>query len=152
MRNENLCFNCLGRHKVSQCNSTNRCRKCKHKHHTSLCEAATNKPSETDNIRDGETSGQSRPLVHATVTPVAQPVLLNTQRRNDGACLLKTAIAPVRMGNTRAEANILLDEGAQRSFMIEALANRLGWTPVRKETISLSAFGKTRSWYYQCRD
>ena len=139
-------------HKVSQCNSTNRCRKCKHKLHTSLCEAATNKPSETDSTRDGETSGQSRPLVHSKVTQVAQPVLLNTQGRNDGACLLKTAIAPVRMGNTLAEANILLDEGAQRSFITEGLANRLGWTTVRKETISLSAFGETRSWYYQCRD
>ena len=125
-------------HKVSQCNLANRCRKCKHKHHTRLCESATNKPSETDSTRDGETSGQSRPLVHSKVTQVAQPVLLNTQRRNDGACLQKTAIAPVRMGNTRAEANILLEEGAQRSFITEGLANRLGWTPVRKETVSLS--------------
>ena len=142
VRKENLCFNCLGCHKVLQCNSTNRCRKCKHKHHTSLCEADTNKPSETDSTRDGETSGQSRPLVHATVTQVTQPVLLNTQRRNDGACLLKTALAPVIMDNTRAEANILLEEGAQRSFVTQGLANRLGWTPVRKEMISLSAFGE----------
>ena len=32
-----LCFNCLGKHKVSVCASKYRCRKCQRKHHTSLC-------------------------------------------------------------------------------------------------------------------
>ena len=32
-----LCFNCLARHKASQCTSRFRCRHCKRKHHTSLC-------------------------------------------------------------------------------------------------------------------
>ena len=34
-----LCFNCLkGRHSVRECLSKGRCRNCKRKHHTSLCE------------------------------------------------------------------------------------------------------------------
>ena len=37
-----LCFNCLGRHKVSNCRSTNRCRHCRRKHHTAICEQQTN--------------------------------------------------------------------------------------------------------------
>ena len=35
VRKANLCFNCLGNHKVTQCNSKFRCRHCRHKHHTS---------------------------------------------------------------------------------------------------------------------
>jgi len=37
VRQNNLCFNCLARHKVSQCASKLQCRNCKRKHHTSLC-------------------------------------------------------------------------------------------------------------------
>ena len=31
-----LCFNCLKKHQVRECNSTSRCKKCKRKHHTHL--------------------------------------------------------------------------------------------------------------------
>ena len=34
---QKLCFNCLGHHKVSSCNSKHRCHNCEQKHHTSLC-------------------------------------------------------------------------------------------------------------------
>jgi len=37
VKQNHLCFNCLARHKVSQCTSKFRCRHCKRKHHTSLC-------------------------------------------------------------------------------------------------------------------
>ena len=37
VKDNSLCFNCLGRHKVTQCPSKFRCRRCKKKHHTSLC-------------------------------------------------------------------------------------------------------------------
>ena len=37
VKRDNLCFNCLTWHKVSQCQSRFQCRKCKKKHHTNLC-------------------------------------------------------------------------------------------------------------------
>ena len=37
VKKNNLCFNCLAHHKVTQCISRYRCWKCKRKHHTSLC-------------------------------------------------------------------------------------------------------------------
>jgi len=46
VRKANLCFNCLGNHKVSQCNSKFRCKHCRHQHHTSLC-----KPSDSETPR-----------------------------------------------------------------------------------------------------
>ena len=41
IKRNNLCFNCLAHHKVSQCNSKFRCRHCKRKHHTSICTDST---------------------------------------------------------------------------------------------------------------
>ena len=50
-------------------------------------------------------------------------------------CLLKTAIALFRVGNTRISANILFDERAQRSFVTETLAAQLGATPHCTESL-----------------
>jgi len=36
VRKENLCFNCLGHHRASQCKTKSRCRNCRGKHHTTL--------------------------------------------------------------------------------------------------------------------
>jgi hypothetical protein len=58
---------------------------------------------------------------------------------------LKTAIATVSIGQLYCEANILLDEGAQRSFITTDLANQLGVLPSQTEEISLSAFGAETS-------
>ena len=42
-----------------------------------------------------------------------------------GVCLLKTAIAAVSSDTVTAEGNILFDDGAQRSFVTQQLANHL---------------------------
>ena len=57
--------------------------------------------------------------------------------------LLKTAIAPVSSGQTSLDANIFLDEGAQRSFITTDLANKLELFPTGKEALSISGFGDT---------
>ena len=54
---------------------------------------------------------------------------------------MKTAIATVSADHVYCEANILLDEGAQRSFITQAQANQLGLPLTETESISLSAFG-----------
>lgn len=56
---------------------------------------------------------------------------------------LKTAIAPVSSDQMSLDANILLDEGAQRSFITTDLANKLELDPTRKEALSISGFGQT---------
>ena len=42
VKREKLCFNCLAHHKVSQCQSKFRCKKCKKRHHTTLCNSEQN--------------------------------------------------------------------------------------------------------------
>ena len=56
-------------------------------------------------------------------------------------CLLKTAIAAVSSETTTDEGNILFDEGAQRSFVTQQLANRPHLQPTHHENISVSSFG-----------
>ena len=55
-------------------------------------------------------------------------------------CLLKTAITTVRNGTNSIKANVLFDEGSQRSFIAEELANTLAVQSYRKEDITVSSF------------
>jgi len=54
-------------------------------------------------------------------------------------CLLKSAIANVSSDSTTTECHILFDEGAQRSFITQSLADEL--QPTGYENISVSSFG-----------
>jgi len=59
-------------------------------------------------------------------------------------CLLKTAIADISSGppgHLTVEGNILFDEGAQRSFITQSLADQLKLQPTSHENISVSSFG-----------
>ena len=127
IKRDKLCFNCFGRHKVSLCTSKYRCRKCNHKHHTSIC----NNPLEAEGEKkNSETTNNTTTLT--TTTPSAS---------HDNVCLLKTAVATVINKNAETEANILFDEGSQRSFLSQQLADKLAIQPLQKETIHLSSFG-----------
>ena len=63
----------------------------------------------------------------------------------NSVCLLKTAVARVVSEAGSNTANILFDEGAQRSFISKRLANNLQLTPNRQESVSLAAFGADTS-------
>ena len=72
---------------------------------------------------------------HATLVPsIHSPTVRHVS-------LLKTAVATVSSGQLFCDASILLDEGAQRSFITTSLANQLGIQLTQTEEISLSAFG-----------
>ena len=127
IKHDKLCFNCFGWHKVSLCTSKYRCRKCNHRHHTSIC----NNPLEAESEKkNSETTNSTTKLT--TTTPSAS---------HDNVCLLKTAVATVINKGAQTEANILFHEGSQRSFLSQPLADKLAIQPLRKETIHLSSFG-----------
>ena len=65
-----------------------------------------------------------------------------SQPQQGKVCFLKTAVATVRAGNRQIQANILLDEGAQRS---ETLAIQLKLAAQGKECIAISAFGASEA-------
>ena len=125
VKRKRLCFNCLGDHRVSECISKHRCRNCKRKHHTSICDAIT-----TGNV-DATPFKADEHL---------QEAVLHSTCRND--VLLKTAIADVEYHLQIAQANILFDEGAQRSFITEHLAAELALPMQNREFVKLAAFGE----------
>ena len=136
MKRDNLCFNCLAKHRASQCNSRFTCKECKKRHHTSLCQSFPSdseqtqaSPQSTTTTQTDQTSG----LTTMASTPVSA--------FHASICLLKTAIAEVSSYTTIAEGHILFDEGAQRSFITQQLADELYLQPTSHETISVSSFG-----------
>ena len=161
----NLCFNCLNNHRVSQCKSKNRCRQCHQKHHTSLC-LDIKKPNEQHELnaqkdikdKDGNlqcscTCTNNAPTPGTTITVQQTPphststlasnlhTNLSDNKHLQRRALLKTAIATVESPEKTATAHILFDEGAQRSFITEALAKKLNLTADKTETLHLSVFG-----------
>lgn len=129
VKKKQLCFNCLGSHRISSCKSRFKCKVCARRHHTSLCMGharanVTQDTGEEQNAKDTHTS-----VLHSAHTFPTGPVLL------------KTAVASVTSGTTSGPANILFDEGSQSSFVTEQLANRLELKPTGRETLCLSGFG-----------
>ena len=144
----NLCFNCLGNHKVSLCNSKFRCRNCKNKHHTSLCKPISEDPKQHDK-RDSEVKGAisspqgNRPTqTSMTMAPVSYSSLSKKcPPTTNTISLLKTAIAPISAEGLRIQGNILFDDGSQRSFITKEVATKLNLKPNNSEHIAVAPFG-----------
>ena len=153
-------ISCLGKHRVNQCTSQARCKKCNNKHHTSICGTKSLLPPIQKDHPAQSTETKSQPPMQkdfkaqpsetnpAQVTQNALQVTTTTTLADtqtsvlcNSVCLLKTAMAKVVSDVGSATANILFDEGAQRSFISKKLANALKLTPCRNEIISLAPFG-----------
>ena len=123
IKKKKLCFNCFGNHKISECHSKHNCRKCQRRHHTSLCNGSPVQPKENLNATN------SAPDLHASAV------------QQNSTVFLKTAVAPVWSQTQSNDAYILFDEGAQRSFITQNLANKLNVQPEGTETLNVAAFG-----------
>ena len=153
VRQNKLCYNCLGHHKVSACNSRHRCRNCQRKHHTSLCTNEQNgDTSEQPTLPSATQQNVSMTSQNLAVTnqPCATTPTESTSLSATApppqhtVCLLKTAVATIRHGPNHTRANLLFDEGSQRSFITESLASTLALQPHHKEDITISSFGAQR--------
>ena len=156
IKKEGLCFNCLGKHRVSHCTSQARCKKCNSKHHTSICNTDSTKLKQTvAKLPSDHKTRPSEPIpsqVTQTATvPVSATIAMASSETSvlcnsgNSVCLLKTAVAKVVSNSGSDTANILFDEGAQRSFISKRLANTLQLTPRRQEHVSLASFGADTS-------
>ena len=122
VKENNLCYNCLAHHRVSQCTSKFHCRKCKKKHRTSLCNSEPTKPEEP---KPEEKTNKPTPTTTGNFITLASCCDAPKSR----TCLLKTAVAFIIANGIKSQANILFDEGAQRSFICAELANELHISP-----------------------
>ena len=124
VKTENLCFNSLGHHKVVQCTSKYRCKVCRRKHHSSLCDVNANTKSQSQPEKDSAitTTADTKTSLLILVSSDSTHNLISPSSTK---CLLKTAITDMLAGPRRCSANILLDEGAQQSFISQKLADQL---------------------------
>ncbi|VDI09073.1 Hypothetical predicted protein, partial [Mytilus galloprovincialis] len=169
VKRSDFCFNCLGTHRVNECNSRHVCSRFKRNHHTSssLCnepmvdEKSTyiqnrasidQKANRIENDEhEHEHYNESSQLVNVSIVNDKEGKtendrkVLHTSHKAHSTVLLKTAVAPVWSGRIGKmyHANILFDEGAQRSFITTDLAMKLKLKVVNTETIQLSFFGDT---------
>lgn len=144
IKKRHLCFNCLAHHRVSQCTSKNRCRTCSGKHHTSICNELSKAPGNTEHSTNKKNIDQTNKSSNPPANTNTDTVTLTTFTSCHATCLLKTAVGIVVGAGSQTDANILFDEGSQRSFLTEKLANELALQPHKFENISLSSFGADR--------
>ncbi|VDI18657.1 Hypothetical predicted protein [Mytilus galloprovincialis] len=136
VKEKQACFNCLGNHRVADCKSDKTCKNCNKRHHTILVFVQRMKHTLYTKSKDSSTSKPDTDAavasMHSSTSSVRSQVLL------------KTAIAPITYDKTHFNtANILFDEGAQRSFITQEMADLLNLRPHRKEAITISGFGES---------
>ena len=140
----NMCFNCLARHRISQCRSKARCRHCRGKHHSSLCEITASKDQDNTGKKATastvkQNNSQDDSTASLTVSVPSKPPGTDLLPGST-AYLLKTVIAEVRSGRNRCKAQILFDESVQRSFITQQLADSLKVDSCKHQRICISAF------------
>ena len=111
------------------------------RHHTSICsktkpQTDTQRKTDISDNRESEKSDAS-----ASVANMRSGI-----RSIKPAVLLKTAIAPISSHQRNfVDGNILLDDGAQRSFISEDFAGKLGISATKTEKIATTGFGDNGS-------
>ncbi|XP_011706167.1 PREDICTED: uncharacterized protein LOC105461365 [Wasmannia auropunctata] len=115
-----LCHNCLGKHRVSDCQSRKFCTVCGERHHTTLHDAYRTPSSDSS-----QTSSAATKTSHVAL-PAPERQL---------AVLLATARVGIadRSGDLQA-ARALVDQGSESSIVSEAFAQRLRLPRTRAST------------------
>ncbi|XP_074658621.1 uncharacterized protein LOC141911530 [Tubulanus polymorphus] len=175
IRNANLCYSCLGKHRSRDCGSQQRCKSCGGKHHSSLCSASFFRRSQPKGVRahlvscersvDGTAPTPQLVPAARNPTPQQQSTMSLINESNSYAksetsienvnisvavntvqtipVHLKTAVGRVTGPEEHTFANILFDDGSQRSFVTEELANLLKLQIIKNADLNLCTFGAT---------
>ncbi|WKX90793.1 hypothetical protein Q1695_009553 [Nippostrongylus brasiliensis] len=161
MDTRKLCRNCgVDDHIASKCPRGN-CRKCGiHGHHTSICKKMFESPEPMRQPRESKqvqktvaksTPPPSKPLTRANTVLSNQPAnnhlhpdtILCTQG-NSKTMILAGQAQVLNPTTGRLEPIfVMLDTGADRSFITNELANRLQLSDVNSKRLTINAFGPT---------
>lgn len=130
VKQEKLCFACLKKgHRVSNCKNPNPdCRKCKRRHHTALCRDLSYNPGQDSESNPIKPSSKPSTSLCATLP-------------QDGEIFLKTATVFLYGPRGKIKATCLIDEGSQRSYTTENVAEELSLCIDRTEMLSICSFG-----------
>ena len=139
------CFVSLkGNQRSFECNSKARCMYCKGRHNVVICtNRSTSSSVATHNPNAVPDSEEFRP---ANAAPKLNPnvVAYVGISCSGGKVALQTAVADVNEMKEGRE-RVLFDSGSHRSFITASAVEKLGLRPVRKETLSIKAFGSNEA-------
>ncbi|XP_057379666.1 uncharacterized protein LOC130701904 [Daphnia carinata] len=138
-----LCFNCLSSNHSSSadCPSKKRYRTCKRSHHTSLHYASRNQQDHNTPVHSQTNSNNVS--TQAAVTNASVSKTVSFELTKDSATtfvFLETAIVTVHFKGIKRQANVLIDKGAQRSFITTKLARNLHLQPLYRESLLIVGF------------
>ena len=173
LRRNGRCFSCLRRGHLSRdCRSASRCRGCRGRHHTSICESSSapkliNRGSSqshtpnsgTSTVAPNQTSAPPEPTcsappitMHSALNPSAPPFTPPSSSTSlctsaNKVIFLQTALAEVndpRNPSRVLSARIVLDNGSQKSYVTERVKKFLALPVTGTEQLSIAAFGSSR--------
>lgn len=133
VRTEKRCFVCLNKgHQAANCRNPN-CRKCNRRHHITLCRDTAYVPNKA---KKGDPPPSSSSNDGSTACYAALP--------QEKEVYLKTATVLLYGTNKTIKITCLIDEGSQRSYATEFVADQLGLQESGVETISICPFGSRK--------
>lgn len=135
LKKYNLCFNCLGSHRVSACRITKRCLKWGQKHHTTIHQKEAAKSTISDS------TSTTNPA--ATDTHVLQ-VSCRCQPINSGVLLATAQVLAVSSSGETVKVRALIDQGSEISLVTERLVQMLH-LPRTSSSIPLTGIGTQQS-------
>ena len=151
-----LCFNCLGVHRIADCQSKGTCATCRGRHHTLLHRESRNSLPSTAQPQgtNGTSSGSATAILPTTHAFRTQPVSTanNTTSHTTQisskprAILLATALVQVFSDRDRTSyARALVDPCSEASFIAESLAQRIR-APRKSAFVPVTGVGATPSY------
>ena len=148
LRTSGRCFNCLRKgHLCRDCRSSNRCRKCKKKHYSSICEGLFPDKQPTPTVQPTGNQPTSSPTsrLNPDAPPYAgTPTSSTLCSDNRKIVLLQTARAHVHNPSDpqrTLEVRLLLDGGSQRLYITDRVRKLLALEPSGEDRLSIAAFG-----------
>ena len=134
LRKSGRCFVCLKRHHLSRdCRSNFNCKRCRGRHHVSICVRTTNKSGGNPPTTQGgskKSQGGDNSAVPTTTCYVGSqtPILLQTARLQ---------LVNPNGENPKTSARAILDSGSQRTYVTSHIRERLKLPAIATETIQI---------------
>ena len=151
LRKSGRCYSCLRKGHLSRdCRSSNRCRTCGARHHTSICNKLTANQSQppmtnarTPNplptsVNNASTLDPSAPVF--TSPPTSTSLYVDSSK----AILLQTALVEVHNPlnpSLTSKVRVIMDNGSQRSYVTQRVKESLALVASDKQRLSIAAFG-----------
>ncbi len=151
LRRAGRCYTCLRKHHLSKdCRSNLTCKKCRGRHHVTICTRRTGQtsivpaPPASAQGSSNETSSVDINVPRSTSSLYAgtrTPILLQTAQLQ---------LFNPNSGRPRAVARAIMDSGSQRSYITCSLRNELNLPTLKTESLQIKTFGSKESYDSMC--